>query len=63
MDPSSIWDLTTKSNINERDAVQRRAARFCHGDYKRTSSVTSMMEDLLSFRHHFERRFLHVVLF
>ena len=26
--------------------VQRRAARFCHYDYRRTSSVTSMIQNL-----------------
>ena len=43
---SSLWDPPTKSNINKLEAVQRRAAIFCHSDYRRTSSVTAMMEDL-----------------
>ena len=43
---SSVWDPPTKSNINKLEAVQHRAARFCHSDYRHTSSVTAMMEDL-----------------
>ena len=43
---ASIWDPGTKNNITKVEAVQRRAARFCHGDYHRTSSVTAMLQDL-----------------
>ena len=43
---SSVWDPPTMSNINKLEAVQCHAARFCHSDYRRTSSVTAMMEDL-----------------
>ena len=43
---SSIWDPPTKSNINKLEAVQYRTARFCHSDYRHTSSVTAMMENL-----------------
>ena len=42
----SIWDPSTKSNINKLEAVQCHRARFCHSDYRCTSSVTLMMEDL-----------------
>ena len=48
--PVRVWILClgppTKSTINKLEAVQRRAARICHLDYRRTSSVTAMMENL-----------------
>ena len=40
---STVWDPVTKSNIAKVESVQRRAARFCYNDYRRTSSVTSML--------------------
>lgn len=43
---SVIWDPVTQSNINQLEMVQRRAARFVTGDYKTTSSVTSMLSQL-----------------
>ena len=43
---ATVWDPITKTNINKVEAVQRRAARFCHNDYHRTSSVTTMLQDL-----------------
>ena len=43
---SNIWDPDTQSNINKVEAVQHRARRFVTGDYRRTSSVTSMLEHL-----------------
>ena len=43
---SSVWDPPTKSNISKLVAVQHRTVRFCHSDYRHTSSVTAMMEDL-----------------
>ena len=44
---SGIWDLHTQSNYtNKIEAVQRRAARFVTGDYRRTSSVSSMLGHL-----------------
>ena len=45
-DASSAWDRGTKTNICKVEAVQRRAVRFCYGDYHRTSSMTSMLQDL-----------------
>ena len=36
----------TKTNSTKMEAVHRRAARFCFNDYSRTSSVSSMMQDL-----------------
>ena len=40
---SSVWDLYTNINIQALESVQRRAARFCLGDYSRYSTVTSML--------------------
>ena len=39
----SIWDPHININIQALESVQRRAARFCLGDYFRYSSVTSML--------------------
>ena len=36
----------TKIDINEVEAVQRRAARSATRDYRYTSSVTAMLKDL-----------------
>lgn len=41
---STVWDPHTASNINKLENAQRRAARFCTGDYRHTSRVTAMME-------------------
>ena len=43
---ATVCDPSTKTVINKVEAVQRRAARFCHNDYRRTSSVTSMIQNL-----------------
>ena len=43
---SCVWNPSKKANINRVEAVQRRAARFATGDYKRTSSVTAMLHRL-----------------
>ena len=43
---STVWDPVTKSNIAKVESVQRRAARFCYKDYRQTSSVTSMLQEL-----------------
>ena len=37
---STVWDPVIKSKIAKLVSVQRRAARFCCNDYRRTSSVT-----------------------
>ena len=31
---SSVWDPHTKTLVNKIEMIQRRAARFCHNDYK-----------------------------
>ena len=36
----------TNANSTKMEAVQRLAAKFCFKDYRRTSSVSSMMQDL-----------------
>ena len=43
---STVWDPHTQTSINRLEMVQRRYARFVHGDYSRTSSVTPMLADL-----------------
>ena len=43
---SSVWNPHTQRNINKLEAVQRRAARAVLKDYDRTSSVTSMLQQL-----------------
>ncbi|MCG8034813.1 MAG: hypothetical protein JAZ03_21935, partial [Candidatus Thiodiazotropha taylori] len=40
------WDPHTTTNINQLEAVQRRAARFVTGDYRRTSSTSQMLATL-----------------
>jgi len=42
----TVWDPHTATNINQLEAVQRRAARFVKEDYRTTSSTTAMMADL-----------------
>ena len=43
---SPAWDPHTAQNINKLEAVQRRAARFVTGDYRRTSSTSQMIATL-----------------
>ena len=43
---SSAWAPHTQQNIQSLEAVQRRAARFVTSDYRRTSSVTDMLQSL-----------------
>ena len=40
---ASAWAPHTMVNIQRLESVQRRAARFAMGDWRRTSSVTSML--------------------
>lgn len=42
----TAWDPHTKTNINQLEAVQRRAARFVKGDYHTTSSTSQMVANL-----------------
>jgi hypothetical protein len=42
----TVWSHAKKESISQIKAVQRRAARFASGDYRRTSSVTAMMKQL-----------------
>ena len=44
--PSTSWDPYTKSNIQQLEGVQRRAARFVTGDYRTTSSPSQMIAAL-----------------
>ena len=43
---SSAWDPQTTLNIDKLERVQKRAARFVTGDYRRDQSVTEMMRRL-----------------
>jgi hypothetical protein len=43
---STVWDPHLQKNIDRIENVQRRAAKFIYSDYKRTSSVTAMMNEL-----------------
>jgi len=43
---STVWDPFTQNNIDKLEQVQRRAARYVTGDHRRTSSVTSMLQNL-----------------
>ena len=42
----TVWSPFTRKNIQGLEAVQRRAARFVKNDYRFTSSVTAMLQDL-----------------
>jgi len=46
LDSSIIWDPFTEANIWKLEMVQRRAARIVFSDYRRTSSVTTMLHHL-----------------
>ena len=41
-----IWDLFLRKNEDILEKVQRKAARFVCGDYRTTSSVTTMLSTL-----------------
>lgn len=43
---STIWDPPTKDLKNKVESVQRKAARWVSNDWKRTSSVTTMLNNL-----------------
>jgi len=43
---STVWDPYTQTNVNQLEAVQRRAARFVTGNYRTTSSTSQMIADL-----------------
>ena len=43
---ASVWDPYLQKDIDRIESIQRRGARFVQKDYQRTSSVTSMMNDL-----------------
>ena len=43
---ATIWGPHIKVNATKVEAVQRRAARFCFNDCRRTSNVTSMLQEL-----------------
>ena len=43
---ATCWDPYAKTNSAKVEPVQRRATRFCFKDYRRTSSVSSMIQYL-----------------
>ena len=43
---TTAWDPYTANNIQQLEAVQRRAARFVTGDYKTTSSTSQTIANL-----------------
>jgi hypothetical protein len=43
---SVVWDPHTQTNIREIEKVQRRAARYVFNDYRRTTSVTNLLQTL-----------------
>ena len=43
---STVWDPSTEKNIKYVENVPRQAARFVKSDYRRRSSVTTMLESL-----------------
>ena len=43
---TSIWDLYTSDNAHKIKMVQRRAARFVLNDYRQSSSVSQMLNQL-----------------
>ena len=43
---SSVWDPINQEQVNKIEMVQRNAARFVTGDYRRTSSVSAMIKTL-----------------
>ena len=45
-DRTTVWDPHQKFNQEKLEMVQRRAARFVKSRYKRTDSVTAMLDEL-----------------
>ena len=43
---SSVWDPHTLSDIQKIERIQRQAARYVTGDYRRSSSVSEMIHNL-----------------
>ena len=43
---SAAWDPYLKKDIAKVEKVQRKAARFCTGNYKQTASVMDMIKEL-----------------
>ena len=43
---STVWDPHVGDLVDKMESIQRRGARFVYSDYKKTSSVTSMLSNL-----------------
>jgi len=57
------WNPSTVGDINRLEQVQRQGARFVQADYRRTSSVTAMLQNLHWDPLHIHRLFLQTCLF
>ena len=44
---SAAWDPNLAKDVDQLECVQRRAARFVMNDYRRTTSVTSLLNQLV----------------
>ena len=43
---SSVWDPSTKENIEKLEQIQKRAARFITGEYSQLTRVTPIVKSL-----------------
>ncbi len=43
---ASVWDLYLQKDLDRIENIQRMGARFVKRDYRKTNSVTSMMNEL-----------------
>ncbi|KAL8569169.1 hypothetical protein ACOMHN_035439 [Nucella lapillus] len=43
---STVWDPYTAEEINQLESVQKAAARYVVGDYRRTTSITALLNRL-----------------
>ncbi len=42
----TVWDPHTNNNINKLEAIQNKAARWARRDYRHTTSVTLLKQDI-----------------
>ena len=43
---SSVWDPSTKENIDKLEQIQKRAARFITGEYSKLTRITPLVKSL-----------------
>ena len=58
----TVWDPHLEKDISQIEKIQRNAARFVKGDYRRHSSVTEMMKKLKWKPLHTRRREIRITL-